>query len=60
MKTCLWKHEHMIRTQLDYDYDAAMLLKKKHKLPGVKLNSDFTPINWSLFYDTSYDINQIT
>ncbi len=29
MKTCLWKHGHMIRTLLDYDYDAAMLLKKE-------------------------------
>ncbi len=29
MKTCLWKHGHKIRTLLDYDYDAAMLLKKE-------------------------------
>ncbi len=24
-----WKHKRMIRTLLDYDYDAAMLLKKE-------------------------------
>ncbi len=49
----------MIRTLLDYD--AAMLLKKKHlkkeELPEVKL---LMPINWNPFYDTSYGINPIT
>ncbi len=35
----------MIGTLLDYDYDAAMLLKKKQKDSRVKLKSDFMPIN---------------
>ncbi len=33
-KNMTWKHVYeimnMIRTRLDYDYDAAMLLKRKH------------------------------
>ncbi len=52
----------MIRTLLDYDYDAAMLLKKKHLKTNIAAwgEADFMPINWNPFYDTSYDINQIT
>ncbi len=36
-----------------------MFLKKKH-LKNSWGEADFMPINWNLFYDTSYDINQIT
>ncbi len=60
MKTCLWKHGHMIRTLLDYDYDAAMLLKKKHLKKNSCLVKLLMPVNWNPFYDTSYGINQIT
>ncbi len=41
---------------LDYDYDAAML-KKRITAWG---EADCMPINWHLFYDNSYDLNQIT
>ncbi len=46
MKACLWKYE-----LLDYVYDAAMLLKKKH-LKSLRWG-DFMPINRSLFYETT-------
>ncbi len=38
------------------DYDAAML-KKRIAAWG---EADFMPVNWNLFYDTSFDINQRT
>ncbi len=44
---------------LDYDYDAAMLLKAASKKSIAAWgDADFMPVNWN--YDTSYDINQIT
>ncbi len=30
--------------------------KEASKKPEVELKSYFMPINWSLFYDTTYDI----
>ncbi len=58
---CRWKHEHD-DYMLDYDYDAAMLLKKKHLKKKIAAwgDADFMPVNWNPFHDTSYDINQIT
>ncbi len=36
-------------------------LKKKHlKRIAARGEVEFMPINWNPFYDTSYDINQIT
>ncbi len=46
---------------LNYNYDAAMLLKKEASKKRIAAwgEADFMPINWSLFYDPSHDINQI-
>ncbi len=58
-KNMTWKHEHIIKIMLGCDYDAA-LLKKKEASKKEWSEVDFMPINWYPFYDTSYDINQIT
>ncbi len=57
-KNMTWKHvyENMNRTRLDYDYDAAMLLKKKHlkKIAawgGAAYANKLKPVLWhSLWY----------
>ncbi len=55
MKT--WTHYYM----LEYDYDAAMLKKEASKKRIAAWDeADCMLINWKPFYDTSYDINQIT